>query len=155
MSVSIQCWRTTDHHVTYHGKGDSAVGHEVVVKAWQVGTTAVLEFNGCVDVDAERMAAFNMVQDLLALLLQQLLLRSHVLDDGRRILDGGQGGDVVQRRGARQCARRRIGEKGGIRVAQAHCAGDVCGILRGWLWMRVWRWGGGGMLSWYSGRDVR
>lgn len=112
--------------MTYHGERHSAVGNEVVIETRKVGTAAVLELNGRVYVDAERVAALDMIQDLLALLLQELLLRSQVLDDGSRILNASQGGDVVQRRAARQCARGRIGEERCIGVAQAHCARDMC-----------------------------
>jgi hypothetical protein len=86
-----------DHDGAYHGKRYGAVGDKVVVEAWQIGTAAVLELDCRVYIDAERMAALNGVEHLLALLLQQFLLRSQVLDYGHRVLDASQGSDVVQR----------------------------------------------------------
>jgi len=134
----------------YHGEGHGPVRHKVVVQAWQVGAAAVLELDGRVYVDAERMRARNGVEHLLALLLQQLLLDRQVLDDGRRVVYAGEGRDVVERGIGSQCARRRIGQERRIRVAEGHGAvrillllldmwlrGDMRVLMRGLSWWRV------------------
>jgi hypothetical protein len=64
------------------------------------------------------MLARDGIENLLALLLQQLLLDGQVLDDGCRVAYAGEGGDVVERGIGGQCARGRIGQEGCIHVAE-------------------------------------
>jgi hypothetical protein len=55
-----------------------------------------LELDGRLYIDTQTAVAFNGAHNLLALLLQHLLLNRQVLDDGHGIVNACKGGDVVE-----------------------------------------------------------
>ena len=107
--------------MTYHWERNRPVGHEVVVQAGQVGAATSDKLNGDLEVGAQLpLAVLDGGEHLLVLLLQQLLLHGQVLDYGGRILDGGEGGDVVQRRVVGERSGRRSREEGLVSRAERH-----------------------------------
>jgi hypothetical protein len=115
--------------VSYHGKRDGTVGHEVVVQAWQVCAAAAAELDGGLYIDAQSVAVLDRVEDLLLRLLQQLLLDREVLDHGSRVADAGVGGDVVERGMLCQRARRGRRQEPRVDVAERHDAVELSYLL--------------------------
>lgn len=83
---------------TYNWKGNGAVGEEVVVNGWEVGSATDNKLESGLDLDKQRTVGLNGIDDLLLLLLDLVALGVQVLDDLSWAIEGGEGGDVVERR---------------------------------------------------------
>lgn len=60
---------------------NSAVGEEVVVDGWEVGSAANNKLESGLDLDEQRTVGLNGIDDLLLLLLDLVGLPIQVLDD--------------------------------------------------------------------------
>lgn len=96
-----------NERMAYHRQVDNTVGEELVVKAGQVSTTAVLELEGQLCLDGECVVALDDVEELLLVLLDLVARGVEVLDDVCRAVEAGEGGNVVQGRV--------LGQRGGAR----------------------------------------
>ena len=96
--------------VTYDWEGDGAINEKVLVNVWEVRSTAKGKLQGGLDLDVERTLALNSIENLLLLLLDLVALRVQVLDNLGWTIEGGEGGNVVQR-GV-------LGQKAGLRRGQ-------------------------------------
>lgn len=107
------CW-------LYHRECHSPVCDEIVIQTRQVSTAAILELNRRLYINTQGAAALYGAQNLLFLLLQQLLLNRQVLDDGCRVLQGGESCDVVKCGILSESASRGRRQKALVFVAERH-----------------------------------
>jgi hypothetical protein len=97
------------HTTLYHWKRHSPACNKIVVQARQVGTAAVLKVDGCLNIQTQAAAALNGAHYFLALLLELLFLDRQVPEDCCRILDAGEGSNVMKRSIVSQRACGRVG----------------------------------------------
>lgn len=83
---------------THNWEGDGAVGKEVVVNGWEVGSATDNKLESGLDLDEQRTVGLNGIDDLLLLLLDLVTLGVQVLGYLSWAIEGGEGGDVVERR---------------------------------------------------------
>lgn len=83
---------------THNWESDGAVGEEVVVNGWEVGSATDNKLESGLDLYEQRTVGLNGVDDLLLLLLDLVALGVQMLDDLSWAIKGGEGSDVVERR---------------------------------------------------------
>lgn len=106
----------------YRGERHSAVGHEVVVQAWEIGAATVDELQGGLDVKAEPVATLNGAEKLLCFRLQELSLSGEVLQDCSGLGHGGRSRDIVDRSARRKRAGSGRAQEGLVFGAESHGA---------------------------------
>lgn len=101
---------------SHHRTNGFHIREHVVIHLRQQETTSTSELEGCLSLKADAIGTFSAAQDILALLLDLLLLRLQVLDDGIGLVDRGGCGDVVE--GGIRCEQRCRGrpQKGLVNV---------------------------------------
>ena len=83
---------------TRNWESDGAVGEEVVINGWEVGSATNNKLESGLDLDEQRTVGLNDINELLLLLLDLVGLRVQVLDDLSWAVEGGEGSNVVERR---------------------------------------------------------
>lgn len=98
VSLSHMTCRAQRIKSTYNWECDGAVCEEVVVNGREVRSAANNKLECGLDLDEQRTISLDGINDLLLLLLDLVALCVQVLDDLSWAIEGGEGGDVVERR---------------------------------------------------------
>lgn len=78
----------------YRGERRNAVGQEIIVELGEIGPAARLKLQRRVNVQAQRIRAFDDTQDVLRFLLDDVLLLGEMVEDGVSAFHFGGRGNV-------------------------------------------------------------
>lgn len=84
--------------VPYDRKSNHTICEKVVIQSWQICSSSYEKFNGGMDLNRKRIAAFDHIEVLFLFLLQLARLAIEMLDDFRGAIDRDESCDVVEGR---------------------------------------------------------